>query len=105
MKDQKSRDFMNQYMYPNSRDNGINKIQKIVVYGNLTENDIQMLSTVFEERTSIQKDSIVLSFDNSQEVLFIQSDEHFVEVYTTCTNSEYAGKNVEIENVNVINGN
>ncbi|MGL5328010.1 MAG: hypothetical protein ACRDD7_01995, partial [Peptostreptococcaceae bacterium] len=48
MNDQKSRDFMEQYMVPNSRDNNIEGINKVIIKGNLTHNDIELISSVFD---------------------------------------------------------
>lgn len=49
MKDDKSRKFMEEYMVPNSRDNEILGIQKIVVKGPFTFNDMELIKDIFKE--------------------------------------------------------
>ena len=43
MKDDEARNFMKQYMVPNSYENGINGIDKVIVKGALTSNDKDLL--------------------------------------------------------------
>ncbi len=103
MKDAKSRDFMNQYMYPNSRDNGIDGISEVIVYGMITDNDLEMLKLVFEDKVSNEKENIVITLSSNQRIVFKNSNKHYVEVITTCSNTLYKDKEVVIENVKVTN--
>ncbi len=101
MKDQKSRDLMNQYMYPNSKENGIDGISKVIVYGKLSEDDIEMLNIVFGNRVNCDDNKVTLTFSNQQQIQFIDSKQHYVEVITSCSNYNIIEKSVEIENVTI----
>ncbi len=103
MKDEKSRDFMNQYMYPNSKENGINGIKEVIVYGTITESDIRMLEIIFEDKVELTDKNVSLSLPSGQIIRFINSPTHHVEAITSCVNDEHINKEVEIENVKIIN--
>ena len=96
MKDQKSRDFMNQYMVPNSRDNGIEGVQKVTIRGPFTSRDLGMLKTVFGSYpVSESEDVISVCLPSQQEIEFVVDQSYQVELYTNRATGNY----VEIENV------
>lgn len=103
MKDEKSRDFMNQYMYPNSKENGIEGISKIIIYGELTKKDLEMLKLVFEDDISEDDGGIMLKLSSNQQIQFLPSETNYVEVITTCSNAEHLGKKTSIENLTIVN--
>ncbi len=94
---------MNQYMYPNSKDNGIEGISEIIIYGMTTKNDLEMLKLVFEDKVSNDKENIVITLSNNQRIVFKNSNKHYIEVITKCTNPLYKDKEVVIENVKITN--
>lgn len=96
MKDEKSRDFMNSYMVPNSRDNGINGIKKIVIYGDFTDEDFQMLLKVFNTCT-LQEDELSICLEKEQSIVFKKNKDFSVEIFTDSSNS----KNIDIENIKI----
>lgn len=100
MKDQKSRDFMNQYMFPNSKDEGVEGITSIEVYGNLTNRDIDILKVVFKDKITIDG-NVIVKVNESQKIIFIESDVHKVIVNTRNVNDKTKGNVVKIENVEV----
>lgn len=97
MKDEKSRDFMNQYMVPNSRDFGINGIYQAVIKGQYTDNDFNMIMKIFGQRAYRKLDSICVELSNGQSVQFVKEEAFQVELYTNAD----TGKFIEIENVKI----
>ncbi|MBU5484989.1 hypothetical protein KQI86_11645 [Clostridium sp. MSJ-11] len=103
MKDQKSREFMNQYMVPNSRDNKIVGISKVVVKGPFTIEDIKLINDIFYE-SIIDKNPITIKLDKGQTLMFEENDKYHVDVFTQCNNETFYSKNITIENVTLYNG-
>lgn len=101
MKDKKSRDLMNQYMYPNSKDNGIEGIKTIQIEGAFTENDFKLIKDIFEN-TETLNDSIETTLTNNQKLIFKKSTNYNIKVYTNCTSEEHKGNTATFENVEVI---
>ncbi len=98
MKDEKARTYMNQYMVPNSKDNGIDGIRKAVVKGAFTEDDFDMLVAVFGNIAERQHHGTVkISLSSDQSVEFISSKSYDVEIYTEAEKEKY----IEIENVKI----
>lgn len=95
MKDEKARDFMNQYMVPNSRDQGIHGIEKVIIKGDFCDNDFLMLQTIFTNSTSMNKDSIRITLNSKQTMDFIKNDTYQVELYTDSNKGHF----IEIENI------
>lgn len=94
MKDDKARDFMEQYMVPNASEQGINGITDVIVSGRFTENDFIMLDCIFGDKIKEVDGNrhLILS---GQTVLFQQADTYTVTLQTTSDQKE----NIEIENV------
>lgn len=101
MDDEKATSFMRQYMVPNSRDNGIMGISKVVVLAGFTQQDFNTIETVFDTKCS--GDKIAISLDDNQEIIFQKSDQVSVEIYTQCENEQYQSGEVVIENCRVRN--
>lgn len=99
MKDEKSLDFMQQYMVPNSTDNGILGITKIIIQGNFTTYDFSLINKIFDNTTS-NDNNIIVSLDK-QSIVFEKAPSTKVIVYTSCINSEYTNKETTIENVTI----
>lgn len=97
MKDDKSREFMNQYMVPNSRDHGINGIYQCVVRGDFTERDFELLMKVFKAKASRTADSVKIHLFMEQSIEFIKHQEYQVELYTDVD----TGQILEIENIKI----
>lgn len=98
MKDEKSRQFMNQYMVPNSRDKGIDGINKVIIRGAYTHNDFDMLKNVFDNLIKSENSKFILiELPTKQLIEFTFDTTYQVELYTNST----TGKFVEIENVKV----
>ena len=97
MKDEKSRDFMNQYMVPNSREFGINGIYQAVMKGLYTVNDFNMIMKIFGQRASMERDRICVKLSKGQSVEFVKEEAFQIELYT----DSKTGKFIEIENVKI----
>ena len=97
MKDEKSRDFMNQYMVPNSRDNGIMGINRVIVKGQFTENDLAMISAIFGELAHKNESIIKVVLPSTQIIEFVSDTYYQTEIYTDSSRGDF----IEIENVRV----
>lgn len=97
MKDEKSRDFMNQYMVPNARDFGINGIYRAVVKGQYTVRDFDVIRKIFGQQADMEHDSIQVKLNGEQSVEFVKDETYQIELYTNSN----TGKFVEIENIKV----
>lgn len=103
MKDQKSREFMNEYMVPNSRDNNITGVNKVVVKGNLTKEDIKLINYIFDG-SIVENNPITIKLNKRQTLIFEESKTYHVKVFTQCSNETFNNKNITIENVTIYNG-
>ncbi|MGL4106750.1 hypothetical protein [Clostridium sp. LP20] len=95
MKDEKSRDFMKQYMVPNSRDNGIDGINKIIIKGRFNKADFDMILSVFENQGFVKAGAIEVELSSSQFIEFVEDQSYKIEIYTNST----TGQSIEIENM------
>lgn len=98
MKDEKSVDFMRQYMVPNSRSNGINGIEEIKIRGAFTESDFKLIHTIFKEHEPIDQGTIVY-LNNDQKIYFEHADNYRVQVVTAPNDLNHS--TVEIENIEI----
>ena len=103
MKDEASRNWMQQYMIPNSKENGIDRITALNLCGNYTENDRTLICKVFPNAV-LDEDKIIALLPSGQKLAFIQSETHSVEILTQCTNEKYKRKSTTIHNITVVNG-
>lgn len=94
MNDEKSKAFMQQYMVPNSRENNINGISEVKIYGTLTEHDQNIIKVLFDDY-KINGTEITVSL-GKQTISFIESKNYFVEVILDCENENIATKKLEI---------
>lgn len=97
MKDDKSREFMNQYMVPNARDYGIDGIHRVVIKGQYTNRDFDMITKVFGERVQKDKNMVRVKLSEEQSFEFIEEVSYQIEMYTNSN----TGKFIEIENVRI----
>lgn len=95
MKDEKSRDFMNQYMVPNSKDNGINGIYHIIIKGQYSDNDFKMIRAIFNEVEIKEEKYIVANLNESQSIKFEKNDVYQIELFTNSNEDKF----IEIENL------
>lgn len=102
MKDEKSRDFMDQYMVPNSRDNDILGINKVIIRGSLTSKDITLIKGVFEEFIT-SNNPLTIKLNQGQVIIFEYSESYSVEIFTIFKNENYINKTINIENIIVNN--
>lgn len=102
MKDEKARDFMRQYMVPNSRENNINGIKGMKITGQLTSDDKEVIKKVFN-KVYVEDKVMKVTLESGQFILFEESDTHEVFVYTDCKNAMFTGKSVQIENITIVN--
>lgn len=82
MKDQKSKEFMSKYMQPNSRDNGIEGITEIFIYGKFSRKDFEMLDIVFDKNAQSIENGKIVKLEKNQKVYFIKNDSYKVIVHT-----------------------
>lgn len=102
MKDDEARNFMKQYMVPNSYENGISGIDKVIVKGALTSNDKDLLKIIFD--SYIIKDTPLTISLNEKQVLIFQEDKNYlVEIFCKCTNNDFINKCIGIENITLLN--
>lgn len=101
IKDQATIDFMEQYMVPNSKENNINGIQKVVIKGKFTDTDFIRLHELFEDK--ILKEEVALGKENTIKVqlsvsqtIEFRRDCVYEVVFFTDSNK---GNIVEIENI------
>ncbi len=97
MKDEKSRDFMNQYMVPNARDFGINGIYRVMIRGQYTDKDFELIRKIFGQRAYLEQESICVKLSNEQSIKFVKDELYHIELFTDSN----TGKCIEIENVKV----
>ncbi len=102
MKDDKSRKFMDEYMVPNSRENGILGIKKVLVKGPFTKNDIELLKKIFNDYI-INTTSITITLDKNQTLVFKKEKEYKIDIFTQCNNENLKNNKIEIENVTIYN--
>lgn len=102
MKDKKSKEQMESYMVPNSKDNNIKGIKTIKVYGDFTKKDFDLLEKVFED-TSVEEESFTVDLEKNQRIIFVKEALYRVEVYTESEGSIYENRRLKVENVEVIN--
>ncbi len=97
MKDEKAREFMNQYMVPNSRDNGIEGIKHVTIKGDFTKQDFTLISSIFEDSTKDKNEKITAKLNENQVIDFIRDKNYEVEIYTDSDE----GRCLSIENINI----
>ncbi|WP_294188704.1 hypothetical protein [uncultured Clostridium sp.] len=102
MKDDKSRNFMEEYMVPNSRENEILGIKKVIIKGPFTKDDIKLINKIFEDYI-IQSLPITINLDNNQTLIFQEEEEYKVDIFTQCDNLNFKNKKIEIENITIYN--
>lgn len=100
MKDEKSVKFMRQYMVPNSRDNGINGIEKIKIKGPFTESDFELINTIFKIKEPFNN-GIIIYLDKNQKLIFEKANAYEVNVTTSSSNAKQS--EVKIENILISN--
>lgn len=102
MKDEKSRKFMEEYMVPNSRDNDIIGINKIIVRGPLTNNDKNLICNIFNKYIT-QTEPLTIHLNKEQIIIFENSTDYTVEMFTKCNNKIFSDKSISIENISIRN--
>lgn len=95
MKDDKSRKFMNQYMVPNSRENGINGIYQVIIKGEYSDNDLNVILAVFGDKAHKTNNFIEVQLDETQSLKFIKEKEFHIELFT----NRNTNKSILIENL------
>lgn len=98
MKDEKSTEWMRSYMVPNSRDNQIEGIQKIIIQGHLTETDHKILEALFPQLTLTEQE-IIIPLSHNQHLIFQENDCYSVQVITYTSNHQLLDKSTKIENI------
>lgn len=102
MKDEASKNWMQQYMIPNSKTHGIDKIVTINLYGDYTKTDKQLIFNIFP--TAVQENNkIVVILPSEQKLFFIQDNIHHIEVFTRCLDEKLKGKEIKIHNLSIVN--
>ena len=81
MKDEKSREFMTQYMVPNSREQGVLGINHVIIYGRLTEQNLSFIQKVFTD-VDVKKGFIMVQINSNQTLTFQDNEDYKVELIT-----------------------
>ncbi|SBW02847.1 conserved hypothetical protein [uncultured Eubacteriales bacterium] len=100
MQDEKARDFMSQYMIPNSRDNGIFGVNNVIIKGQFTKQDFEMIVSVFGDEisnNSLDETSIKVDLSSTQSIEFVKDNHCQLEVYTDAAKE----KAINIENIKI----
>lgn len=93
---------MRKRMVPNSIENGITKILKLLINGPFTDNDFTNIKKIFP--TAIESNnSITVPLDNDQELIFQYNAYYSVKAYTNCLNESFKNKQYTIYNTTLIN--
>lgn len=101
MDDEKARNYMEQYMVPNSRDEHIEGIAEVVIYGQLTSEDKEILFALFDDYDE-QEDMLTIKL-GSQCIRFRNADTHKVEVILNCKNEKHADQKIQLSNLEIRN--
>ncbi len=101
LNDEKSKNYMTQYMVPNSRDNKIQGISDVLIYGELTEDDKKIIYALFDDYEE-KEEQLIIKF-STQTIRFIRSPLYKVEVLLQCDNKDYTNKLVDIHNLQIRN--
>ena len=88
LNDEKTKKYMEQYMVPNSRDNDIEGILEVVIYGELTEDDKKVIYALFDDYEE-RKDLLKINL-GTQTIRFINSTTYKVEVILKCNSKDYS---------------
>lgn len=102
MNDEKSLEFMQQYMVPNSRDNNITGIIKVIIKGILTKNDKKLISKIFDMNILSDK-PLTIQLNPQQVLVFEESSNYSVDIITECNNNNFNNKTISIENIDIKN--
>lgn len=101
MDNQKAKSFMEQYMVPNSRDEHINGIAEVVIYGQLTPEDKAIIYALFDDYHE-HEDRLTIEL-GSQRIRFLASDTYKVEVRLDCKDERHADKRIQLSNLELRN--
>lgn len=102
MNDEKSREFMQGYMIPNSKVNNITGISKVIINGPLTPKDRQLISKIFDKNI-VKNYPLTIHLNHNQVLVFEESADYSVDIMTNCTNETFNNKLISIENVQIKN--
>ncbi|MEO3946887.1 VOC family protein [Gorillibacterium sp. CAU 1737] len=100
MDNEKARSFMEAYMVPNSRNQGIEGIAELIVYGRLTADDKRIVMALFDHVDEIAGEIRIAI--GEQIIRFVPADAHRVEVVLRGTNREYNGQRLALHNLELI---
>jgi hypothetical protein len=101
MNDEKSLAFMQQYMVPNSREQNIQGISQVNIYGAWTQKDKKLLKDIFTD-VVVQDGMISISL-GSQRICCMDAETYSVEVLLDCRNDEFSKKQLEVGNLVIRN--
>ncbi|WP_234410457.1 hypothetical protein [Caldalkalibacillus mannanilyticus] len=101
LNDEKTKEYMQKYMVPNSKEKNINGISEVIIYGSLTEKDKQLIMKLFDHATE-QEGKIMIPLEK-QSIIFIQAEQHSIEVILDCSNEEFHKKQLSFNNVLIRN--
>lgn len=89
-------------MTPNSRENSIKGIKKVLIEGAFTEGDLKMISQIFPEGSQ-ETEGFTVKLESNQTLVFRYNKEYHVTVVTDCKNADFEKKTVAFENVTIKN--
>lgn len=95
MKDDRSRELMNQYMVPNSRERGINGIYQAIIKGEYSDNDFNVILTVFGDKAHKENNFVKVQLNETQSIEFIKEKEYHIDLFTNISTN----KSILIENL------
>lgn len=101
LNDEKSRQYMEQYMVPNSRDNRIEGISEVIIYGELHKADKELIHALFDDCQQ-QAEALLITL-GEQKIRFIPSSSYQVEVVLQCSNPQFAQQKVDLGNLLIRN--
>lgn len=98
LKDKKTKEFMHKRMIPNSKENGINGISEIRIYGKFDDDDFNLINKIFENHIIEKDNRIDILLDSNQKLIFEKSNMYNIILKTE---SEY-NRSTEIENIKIL---
>lgn len=99
MKDDKSREFMRQYMVPNSRDNSITAIKEVTIKGGFSKRDLQLIRRLFGISSSDNDNRVEIGLSNQCTLIFEMDTIYKVYIKTYSDHDRLVGNKIQIENI------
>ncbi|WP_320130612.1 VOC family protein [uncultured Sphaerochaeta sp.] len=102
-KNAKAHNILRKRRMPNSRIHSVEGIEDISIKGSFSDGDLWILTQVFPDARDTSE-GLVVTLEGNQHLVCEKGPDYLVSVRTDCTEGQWRGKEVVIENVTVKNG-